>query len=123
MNYAAKNASPRIPLEPSNNEDSDIENPRWLADGSLSPEDRVEAGELTNAIQNCLDTLPTDIRAILVLVDVQGMEYSEAAKATHVPLGTVKSRLARARLRMQESLQGFHDLLPATFQLVKQNPL
>ena len=47
----------------------------------------------------------------------QGMDYSEVAIAVRVPLGTIKSRLARARLRLRECLQGFEELLPASFRL------
>ena len=51
------------------------------------------------------------------MADIQGMDYSEVAIAVHVPLGTIKSRLARARLRLRECLQGFAELLPASFRL------
>jgi RNA polymerase sigma-70 factor (ECF subfamily) len=54
---------------------------------------------------------------------VQGMDYSEVASAAHVPLGTIKSRLARARLRLRECLQGFGELLPAAFRLERESPL
>lgn len=114
---------PTVPLEPSYHEDNKLENPSWLADWSMSPEVKYEAAELVNAIQHCLDALPTDFRTVLVLVDVQGMDYGEVARAAQIPLGTVKSRLARARMRMRERLKGFHDLLPATFHLEKESPL
>jgi RNA polymerase sigma-70 factor (ECF subfamily) len=45
------------------------------------------------------------------------MDYSEVAIAVRAPLGTIKSRLARARLRLRECLQGFAELLPASFRL------
>jgi len=48
---------------------------------------------------------------------VQGLNYKEVAKAVKKPLGTIKSRLARARLRLQECLQKVQELLPATFRL------
>src|SRR5512133_406947 len=86
---------PSVPLEPSNDDDEEIESPRWLADGSMSPEEKFEADELEHAIQHCLDGLPAEFRAVVVLADIQGMDYSEVALAAHTPLGTVKSRLAR----------------------------
>ena len=114
---------PTLPYEPNYGDGEEIETPRWLADSSMSPEDKFEAAELEHAIQHCLDELPIDFRAVVVLVDIQGMNYREVAHAVRVPLGTVKSRLARARLRMRESLQGFGELLPPAFRLDKETPL
>src|SRR5512142_1179354 len=107
---------PSVPLEPTNDDDEELESPRWLADGSMSPEEKFEADELEHAIQHCLDDLPADFRAVVVLADIQGMDYAEVAVAARVPLGTIKSRLARARLRLRECLQGFGELLPAAFR-------
>jgi RNA polymerase sigma-70 factor (ECF subfamily) len=72
---------------------------------------------LEHAIQHCLNALPTDFRTVVVLADIQGMDYSEIADSIRTPLGTIKSRLARARLRLRECLQGFRELLPASFRL------
>lgn len=108
---------PTTPLEPAGDDDEEIESPRWLADSSMTPEQRAEADELEHAIQHCLNALPLDFRAVLVLTDMQGMDYSEAATIIRAPLGTIKSRLARARLRLRECLQQFWELLPAAFRL------
>lgn len=114
---------PTTPLEPENDDDEEIESPRWLADGSMSPEEKFEAAELEHAIQHCLEALPTDFRAVVVLADVQGMDYGEVAAAVRSPLGTVKSRIARARLRLRECLQEFWELLPAAFRLESEAAL
>ena len=114
---------PTVALEPANEDGEEIETPPWLADPGLLPEDTFEAAELERAIQHCLDALPIDFRTMVVLVDVLGLDYREAASVVRVPLGTVKSRLARARLRLRESLQGYHELLPAVFRLEKEIPL
>ncbi len=108
---------PTVPLEPATDDDEEMESPRWLADPSLTPEQQTEADELEHAIQHCLESLPTDFRTVVVLADIQGMDYSEVALVIHKPLGTIKSRLARARLRLRECLQGFWELLPAAFRL------
>jgi len=108
---------PMVALEPSNDDDEEIESPRWLADGGPSPEESVERGELESAIQRCLAGLPDDFRAVVVLVDIQGLDYEEVAVAVSKPLGTVKSRLARARLRMRRCLQAVWELLPVSFRL------
>ena len=107
---------PTTPLEPTSSDDEIIENPKWLADPSESPEDFAVRAELSRAIQDCLDGLSDDFRTVVVLVDVEGMDYSEAAEVAGTPLGTVKSRLARARSSLRDCLQGFGELLPAAFR-------
>jgi RNA polymerase sigma-70 factor, ECF subfamily len=114
---------PTVPLELNNDDGEEMETPRWLADSSMLPEEKLESTELQHAIQHCLDALPIKFRTVVVLVDVQGMNYSEAASAERVPLGTIKSRLARARHFLRGSLQGYHVLLPASFRLEKDAPL
>jgi RNA polymerase sigma-70 factor (ECF subfamily) len=111
---------PSVPLEPTNDDDEEMESPRWLADSSMTPEEKFEAAEVEHAIQHCLDALPADFRTVVVLADIQGLDYSEVARAARVPLGTIKSRLARARLRLRECLQGFRELLPAAFRLEEE---
>ncbi len=54
---------------------------------------------------------------MLVLVDIEGLSYEEAAMAAGIPVGTVKSRLARARLQMQRSLQASGELLPVSYRM------
>jgi len=108
---------PSVPLEPESEDGEEIDSPRWLADPNMSPEQRAEADEVEHAIQHCLNNLPVEFKTVVVMADIQGMDYSEVALAVRVPLGTVKSRLARARLRLRECLQGFSELLPATFRL------
>jgi len=108
---------PTTPLEPETNDGEEMDSPRWLADPNMTPEEMSEADELEHAIQHCLDELPAEFRTVVVLADIQGMDYSEVATAAKVPLGTIKSRLARARLRLRECLRGFEELLPASFRL------
>jgi RNA polymerase sigma-70 factor (ECF subfamily) len=110
---------PTTPLEPTDVEDEEVESPHWLADPSQTPEEAAESNELQQAIQRCLDGLPEEFRTVVVLVDVQGLDYSEAGTAVGSPVGTVKSRLARARLRLRDCLQGYWELLPAKFRLVE----
>jgi RNA polymerase sigma-70 factor, ECF subfamily len=108
---------PTTPLEPDTLDGEELDSPRWLADPSMTPAEKSEADELEHAIQHCLDALPTEFRTVVVYADIQGMDYSEVATAVHVPLGTIKSRLARARLRLRECLRGFEELLPSSFRL------
>lgn len=108
---------PTTSLEPLDESGDEIESPHWIADPGELPENSIVREELGKAIQYCLDELPPDFRVVVVLVDVQGMDYREASSVIGKPLGTVKSRLARGRNRMQECLQGFWELLPASMRL------
>jgi RNA polymerase sigma-70 factor (ECF subfamily) len=112
-----KQRRPTTPLEPEGEDGDELETPRWLADPGNSPEQELEQAEIEHAIQHCLQALPTDFRAVVVLADIQGLDYGEVAVSLRTPLGTVKSRLARARLRLRECLDAFGELLPAMFRL------
>ena len=82
-----------------------------------NPEAAVQRHELIDAIQDCLNGLQPEFRIVAVLVDVQGLDYDEAARSIGKPLGTVKSRLARARAKLRECLRAYGELLPAEFRL------
>jgi RNA polymerase sigma factor (sigma-70 family) len=115
-----KKRRPTTPLEPETDDGEDVESPRWLADPNASPEEQLDQAELEHAIQHCLDGLPAEFRTVVVLADIQGLDYTEVARASRVPLGTIKSRLARARLRLRECLQAFGELLPSMFRLEEE---
>lgn len=109
---------PTTPLEPVNEEDGEeIDSPAWMASSDPSPEDSLAVKELEHAIQHCLDRLPADFRTVVVMVDLQGLDYEDVAASVRTPLGTVKSRLARARFKIRDCLKGFQELLPAEFRL------
>lgn len=107
---------PSLPLEPVDVDGQEQENPTWIIDPQLSPEQQNELDELDRAVQHCLMALPDDFRVVVVLVDIQGMNYEEVAHVVRKPLGTVKSRLARARMRLRDCLQGFAELIPAVLR-------
>lgn len=108
---------PTVALEPINEDDEEVESPSWLADDAPSPEDSLEQVELNQAIQGCLRELPDEFRAVVVMVDVEGLDYQEVSIVVGKPLGTVKSRLARARLRMRDCLRRYWELLPSLKRL------
>lgn len=108
---------PIAPLNPRDDAGEKIESPAWLEDPGESLEQRVERFELSEAIQHCLNELDAAFRSVVVLVDIQGFDYKTAAEVVDSPLGTIKSRLARARRNLQECLQGFRELLPADLRL------
>jgi RNA polymerase sigma-70 factor (ECF subfamily) len=81
------------------------------------PEQHRQRVELAVAIERCLDGLPEDQRVATVLCDVEGHDYQEIADIMRVSLGTVKSRLSRARARLRDCLQQSKELLPAQYRL------
>jgi len=97
----------------------DSDNPAPGADRAApeSPQEFAERQELGEAIQRGLVTLPPDQRVTLVLVDIEGFSYDEVAEATGANLGTVKSRLSRARLALRDFLLTQEELLPSRYRL------
>lgn len=83
-----------------------------------TPEQVVQQGELQHAIQQCITALGDDQRLILVMSDVEGFSYQEIADQLGVQLGTVKSRLSRARTSVRHCLQAVGELLPAAYRLI-----
>lgn len=96
---------PTEPLLPEDGNGDEIESPAWLADPNTSVQVQVEKKEEVERLYQFLDELPEVFRTVITLVDLYELDYSEAAEILRVPVGTIKSRLARARLRMQAKLQ------------------
>jgi RNA polymerase sigma-70 factor (ECF subfamily) len=97
--------------------DESLTNPSFQpASSDESPEDHALRGELNAQLQRAILSLSADHRAALVLVDVQGLSYDEAAEATGASVGTIKSRLSRARARVRDLLLEHRELLPARFR-------
>lgn len=88
-----------------------------LVSHTESPEGYTQRMELQAAIMGCLQGLPEDQRAIAILSDIEGLSYEEIADSVGVALGTVKSRLSRSRARLRDCLQGYRELLPASYRL------
>ncbi|MEW5988551.1 MAG: sigma-70 family RNA polymerase sigma factor [Chloroflexota bacterium] len=88
-----------------------------LNDHTAGPEELQQQAELVQAIERCLGQLPDDQRVAAVLCDVEGYDYEEIARITSVSMGTVKSRLSRARARLRDCLQKLGELLPAAYRL------
>jgi RNA polymerase sigma factor (sigma-70 family) len=88
-----------------------------ISQNSAGPEEQRQRAELVEAIERCLQELPDDQRITAVLCDVEGYDYNEIAEITASSLGTVKSRLSRARAKLRDCLQGMRELLPAEYRL------
>lgn len=110
--FRRRKRKPVTALKPEDQDGVELESPSWLEDHSEKPEEFVSRKELSRAIQICLDRLDFEFRSVVVLVDIQGMDYASAAEIAERPLGTIKSRLARARRSLQECLGQFQELLP-----------
>ena len=80
-----------------------------VADSGPSPEQWIMAKDLASRVQACLEQLGHQARQILILRDVQGFSYEELSEMLSLNLGTVKSRLHRARTALQECLVGQLD--------------
>jgi RNA polymerase sigma-70 factor (ECF subfamily) len=72
----------------------------------LTPEQEMEKRERERELRKAIDALRADMRTLVVLRDVEGLSYEEVARVTGLALGTVKSRLARARERLRTALRG-----------------
>ncbi len=96
---------PTQPLFPNNEHDEEMESPSWLADPNALVEDTVERNETEKFLYRNLNELQDIYRDIITLIDIQGFDYLEAAQALNVPVGTVKSRLARARIQLRDKLR------------------
>jgi RNA polymerase sigma factor, sigma-70 family len=73
----------------------------FLVNGHPTPEEAAQQAELARFLQAAIVALPPDQRIVLVLSDVEGINYHEIADTVGIPVGTVKSRLARARARLR----------------------
>jgi RNA polymerase sigma-70 factor (ECF subfamily) len=96
---------------------SDNESFAFLRSPEEGPEQHRQRVELAQAIENCLQGLPDDQRITAVLGDVEGYDYNEIAAITQASLGTVKSRMSRARSKLRDCLQGLGELLPRQYRL------
>ncbi|MDT5156865.1 MAG: hypothetical protein QOH51_1222 [Acidobacteriota bacterium] len=85
-----------VPLDESND----------LESQDLSPEALLLQSADGQMVRRALEELPVEFREVVVLRELEGMSYKEIAGITDLPLGTVMSRLARARKRLQKSLTG-----------------
>jgi RNA polymerase sigma-70 factor (ECF subfamily) len=108
---------PAISLEQVNSDGDEIESPLWMRDPVPGPQEAAESSEMSDAIQHCLRRLVPDYRTVVILVDIEGMSYEEAARTARIPVGTVKSRLARARMQIRRALRSFEGLLPHAYQV------
>jgi len=107
----------RRPTTPIDDLVEDDEHSTLVEDPGERPEEHVERMELGSAIQAALSLLPEEQRTVLVLSDIEGLSYEEIAEVTLVSLGTVKSRLSRARAKLRDYLLAHREHLPSGIRL------
>jgi len=91
-------------LFPEDEYGDEFESPSWIVDQSNSVEEQVEQIEDGRRLYQLLDELPEPYRSVLTLIDINELDYKEVAQILSVPVGTIKSRLARARFQMRGKL-------------------
>lgn len=84
-------------------EDKDFE----LPDTKKGPEENVDDVLKSKVIQKAIDSLPDKFKEVIIFRDLQELSYDEISKIVKIPLGTVKSRVNRGRLKLQEKLIGY----------------
>lgn len=82
---------------------------REIADSTNLPDETACNIELNERIKSAIENLPEQFRQVIVYRELQGLSYEEIAKITETNIGTVKSRIARARGRLQEELKPYID--------------
>lgn len=106
--YDVLRRSKRHPVQslfPEDEHGDEIGSPAWLTDPTTSVEKIVKQAEFSHDLARLVDELPEVYRTVLTLLDMYEFDYAEAAQTLQVPIGTVKSRLARTRLRLIKSLR------------------
>ncbi len=85
-----------------------------IPDTAPTPEDAAVSGERQAAVREAVNALPTEYRLVVTLCDLSGLSYIEAAEALDCPVGTVKSRLSRARALLLKQLSKKRELFDAS---------
>jgi RNA polymerase sigma-70 factor (ECF subfamily) len=92
------------------NEERDYDIP----DKEHSPEKKVDSSIQETIIQKAIEKLPIKFKEVIILRDIQGFAYEEISQILNIPLGTVKSRVNRGRLKLQEDLKFLYETEPNT---------
>jgi RNA polymerase sigma-70 factor, ECF subfamily len=98
---------PTVSMDEALDEDSAEGLTRDIADTSALPDDIVLNREMSEVIRQAMSTLPEQFRTAIVLREVEGLSYEEIGLLTKSEMGTVKSRIARARSKLQELLKPY----------------
>ena len=91
--------------QPINGEDGDTFLSHDIQDTRSRPDEEFEKNELMRQITDAIRLLPDQFAEVITLREINGLEYSEIAHITHCQLGTVKSRIARGKTKLQSRLK------------------
>lgn len=114
--YDVLRSKQRRPTDSLDDMPDDGEHSVQLEDPAESPESYIQRRELSQLIEAGITRLPPDQRLVLTLCDVHGYAYEEISEMTGMPMGTVKSRINRARAKLRDYLLQYPELLPASFR-------
>lgn len=106
---AARNRAPVSSVSEFGNEDSEVDFSARLSDID-TPEALLLTDEVRRTILSAIDALPQDLRTALILREIEGMSYEEISQAMECPVGTVRSRLFRARDTIDAELKKIEGL-------------
>ena len=101
--------------------DQEVSAAERVPDPAPTPEQHSLSAESARTIQQAIDHLPSEQRLTVILCDVQGLSYDEVARAMDVELGTVKSRLSRARAQLRVVLAEKGELPARSERLQERN--
>jgi RNA polymerase sigma-70 factor (ECF subfamily) len=104
LNWVKRARLPMVSLEASHPVDEEDTEPLEIPDTSAEPAARFVQAEMQAQLRQAILTLPSDYRAVIELRHFQEMDYEEMAEALNIPIGTIKTRLFRARRLLRDRL-------------------
>ena len=97
---------PTVSLTHLDDEEEEVPIDIPVTEGDTVPEDVMERKETVRQVRSAIQALPEDMRAVILLRDIEELSYADIAHLLHLEVGTVKSRLNRARNTLKEALLG-----------------
>jgi RNA polymerase sigma-70 factor (ECF subfamily) len=110
---------PTLSIDAEDDNGMDQEAASWMADPEPLPEEITERKQLQQAVQSVLEQVKPVYRAAVVLVDLQGLDYEEASAVLGVPVGTLKSRLARGRMMLRALIENSRPTFQGLWQEIE----
>ena len=102
---AARSRRRAVPLDHASEDGTGERSPMAIHDPADTPEQHVARNQAKTTLDRALSNLPVELREVLVLRELEGFSYRDIAGLTGVPIGTVMSRLSRARKSLADALK------------------